>query len=307
MKRWQGVTTASSVPFKLRARSRVHWPVATFGLQFAVLLALVATSSADTISFTGSGPASQNGADGTLEAKAVFSVSGSHLVITLSNIATSNDIVTVQQADVLTGVLFDVHNSSLTGSGGSVTLSTGSSVWVVGNTSAGTGGNITSLIPGGDLSPEWAYAANPHWSGSNYSFGVEAAGLFAAKTFAIGHLPYEKKDNHPTTPPDGSAYGIIPTANAEGPLYSDGTSGLAYVQNSVTITLPGFGGNSLKDISNVFFQYGTGAGEPGFGGGSTTGIVPPPPVPEPTGLAALLGLASMGFVGLIWRRRKQAT
>jgi hypothetical protein len=114
-------------------------------------------------------------------------------------------------------------------------------------------------------------------------------------------------------PPDGSAYGIIPANVSPGNIFDpesttdfgNGPSGRAYVQYSATITLKNFTG-SLSDISNATFFYGTGSedlttfsGSPGPGPGGQS-------VPEPSKLVAIFGLASMGLIGLAWRRRKQA-
>ena len=47
-------------------------------------------------------------------------------------------------------------------------------------------------------------------------------------------------------------------------------------------------------------------GEPGFAGQPGSGVGGGPAVPEPSKLVAMFGLASMGLIGLAWRRRKQA-
>jgi hypothetical protein len=108
---------------------------------------------------------------------------------------------------------------------------------------------------------------------------------------------------------NGPAQELVGRASADG-KYDNANPSLRgngphnpFLDGTVNWVIDVAGVTSASKISSATFSFGTAAGDNvpgvgkpgGFGGGDT---------PEPHMLVALLGMAGMGFVGLIWRRRK---
>lgn len=192
-------------------------------------------------------------------AQVEFQVSGSQLIVTLTNISTSDVLVPI---DVLTGVYW-----SMTGSG---TLSRDSALLAPGSTVI-----YDSQPAGGVVGGEWAYNAGLNFHNAN--FGISSSGL---GMFGPGDR-FPGPDLEPPTSPDGVQYGIVSAGDnsATGNGGITGSGGL--IKNSVVFTLGGFSNYNFNSIANVGFQYGTDVSEPY--------------IPTPGSLAALglLGVASL--------------
>jgi len=206
---------------------------------------------------------------GSLAASAKFEVSGTDLIVTLTNTSAADALVPV---DILTGLFFDV-------SGGALSLTQVSAV-----VPAGSFVHNGPTDPGGVVGGEWAYKTGLAGGPGSASYGIGSAGfgLFGPADLFPG------TDLQPPTSPDGLQYGVtsagdnLATGNA--PL-TNGSNAL--IKNEVVFTLSGLpvGFDPMTQIGNVWFQYGTALDEPHF--------------PEPAS-AMLLGLAA---VGILRRRR----
>jgi hypothetical protein len=191
------------------------------------------------------------GSSGSLEASAFFDNSGGNLVVTLTNLSTSDVLA---PSEVLTGVFFKVNNDpALTRI--SAILASGSSVY---------GGGVSS---GNSVGGEWAYLNGLNIYGANQGISSSGLGLFGS---ANRFPPGENLQN--TNSPGGVEYGI--TSLGDNLLTGNGgISGQALIKNSVVFTLGGFKDlDPIRTISNVTFQYGTSLKEPHVAvpdGGST--------------------------------------
>lgn len=203
---------------------------------------------------------------GTLEATAIFDVSGTDLILTLQN-STASDVLV--PADVLTAIFFDLAGTpSLTQV--SATLHAGSAV------------HFGTTDPGDVVGGEWAYRGDLAGGTHGADFGIGSAGF---SVFGPGDLFPGTNLQGPASP-DGLQYGI--TSTGDDPLTGNtpvtGTNAL--IQDAVVFRLSGLpvGFDPSQDVINITFQYGTNLNEPNF--------------PEP-GSAALL--ITLGVIGL--RRR----
>src|SRR5689334_25036971 len=115
------------------------------GPMVSAALALAATSVAGATAVTFSGSGISNATGALLSATAKFEVSGTNLVITLTNTSAAD---VLQQPDILTAVFFDVSGSLL-----NLNSMAGSAV-VPGTSSVLFGGTD----PGGVVGGEWGYA-----------------------------------------------------------------------------------------------------------------------------------------------------
>ena len=212
---------------------------------------------------------------GDLSAEAQFAISGTDLVITLTNTSMADVLNTAQ---LLTALFFDIE--------GSPTLGRGSAILAAGSTilygSTATSGNATDpVIPGG-VGGEWAYAEGLLGAPWDVAYGIGSAGF---GLFGPGDLFPGIDLDHPTSP-DGSNYGITSAGDNPG----TGNGGLMddpIIKNSVVFTLTGLQPDfELADIANVNFQYGTDLSDPNI------------PIPEP----ATVSLLAFGIVGLAIRR-----
>ncbi len=246
----------------------------------AAILSCAISAYASPIVFTGS--------SGSLAASVSFDVSGDDLIVTLTNIATSDPRA---PGDILTGVIFSLpENPSLTKV--SATLASGSTVIHGPSPSTGAGG-----VVGG----EWAYsnALSGAFSGQQ---SIYSAGYFG------GNNVFPGSNLQGPASVGGVQYGITTlydtAGNDNGGIKSEGL-----IKNSVEFVLSGLSSDFLlTSITGVSFQYGTSLSETNFVGTCISGCTPPPTttaeIPEPSPLA----LATLGLTGLIGsvRRKKVA-
>ena len=217
-------------------------------------------------SFAGASPLTVPVSQGSLAAKAVFDVSGTDLIVTLTN-TSSSDVMA--PADVLTALFFD-SATPLTLARTSATLSIGSVV------------HFGSTDPGGVVGGEWAYgsglAGAPHGS----AYGISSTGV---NLFGPGDR-FPGNDLQPPASPDGVQYGITSTGDNVANGNATVTGANALIQNEVVFVLSGLPANfdPSTQISNVNFQYGTDLSEPN--------------IPEP----GTLGLLAVGVLGMLRRR-----
>lgn len=236
----------------------------------ALPLALCVPAFAES-TFYGSG--SGFGSNGQKEALVEFSVSGTDLLVTLTNVAASDVLV---PADVLTAVFFSVDGPNLSLARTSAVLANGSIVYY------DPDGQPVDGIVGG----EWAYRSGIGGGPNNLPYGISSVGL---GLFGPGDR-FPGPDLEPPASPDGLQYGLL----SDGDDVATGNGGVmgsgGLIKNAVTFTLSGLPvGFSLSSITDVYFLYGTSLDEGGFEGHK---------VPEPAGLILLLcGL------GLLIRRR----
>lgn len=227
------------------------------------VIATAAASSA-TAGVTWSSTGSNNRA-----ASALFEVSGSSLVIRLSNDSAADANV---PTDMLTGVFFNI-------SGGAVALTRTSVVLAAGATVINGGGTDAGGVVGG----EWAYKSGISLGGSTY--GVSSSGL---GLFGPGDLFPGSNLDGPSSP-NGVEYGI--TSASDPGTNNNGGATTPLIRNAIVITLGNVGANfDLSRIGNVLFQYGTDVSEPR----DTSTLVPTP------GASALIGLGALA----VTRRRR---
>lgn len=204
---------------------------------------------------------------GAREASVSFEVSGSDLIVTLTNTATADALVPV---DILTAVFFDV-------TGGSLSLTRTSAI-----VPAGSFVHNGMTDPGNVVGGEWAYLSGLAGAPEGTSYGISSVGL---GLFGPGDR-FPGTDLEPPTSPDGLQYGITSAGDNLGtgnmPLMTN-----PLIKNAVVFTLSGLpmGFDPMTQIENIQFQYGTDLSEPHF--------------PEPAS-AILMGIAA---VGLLRRRR----
>ena len=214
---------------------------------------------------------------GTLAASADFTLSGTHLIVTLTNTSSSDVLV---PTDVLTAVFFTLAGNPSLGRVSAV-LGAGSSVFY------DPDGQPADGIVGG----EWAYLSGivaP--GGANQGISSSGLGLFGGANFPGSDLA------NPLAL-DGLQYGILSagdntaTGNPGGIL---GSGGL--IKNSVVFTLSGLTEAFVADastITNISFQYGTDLAEPNI-----------PTVPEPATML-LLGFGLIGMAAFARRKLKR--
>ena len=229
------------------------------------------------------------------EATALFSVSGSDLIVTLTNSSSSDVMVPV---DVLTGVFF---NSSVDITG----MSKDSAV--VGPTSTVHFDSDDTVGAGDSVASEWAYRddLSQGFSGTTVQYGISSTGLglFAdGDRFDLSSPSLDDPDA-----PNGLNYGIlsagddITTGNQK--VTGGGSNEVPLIKNAVVFTLGGVGAgfDPMTQLSDVVFQYGTDLSEPHL---PPNGDHPNGEIPEP--VTATLSLIAIGAVGLGSLRRRRA-
>ena len=195
-------------------------------------------------------------------ASAQFTVSGTDLLVVLTNTSAADVLVPV---DVLTGILWRMNPVTLSRT--SALLSPGSTVI------------YNSQPAGGVVGGEWAYLGGISVRGNNFIISSSGLGIVGPGDRFPG------PDLVPPTSPDGLQYGITSAGDniATGNGGIMGTGGL--IKNSVSFVLSGIAANfNPATITNLQFQYGTDLSEPWVSG---------TPTPGTAGLLVLAGAASL--------------
>jgi hypothetical protein len=234
----------------------------------SLLVALAAT-----VLFQGSAPASIqfSGLSGSLAATADFSLTGSTLMVTLSNTSSADVLV---PGDVLMAVLFNT-TSVLTPVSASLNGSTVYYASIVGNVGEG-----------------WEYKSGISAQGMNS--GISGSGL--GGTFDSASPNFFS----PAQPPlDGVNYGILSAGDNSATGNGGVTGGGPLIKNSIEFTLTAAAGFSLSELGDkVVFQYGTNLTEPSFDG-TVDGTVP-----EPASVVVWSSLVSCIGIVAIHRRNR---
>jgi len=239
-------------------------------------LALAATAVGSLIGASAQAAVTFSFSSGTRAASAKFEISGSNLVVTLTNTSTFDCLV---PTDMLTAVFFNVSGSPLSLGRVSAIVAGGSAIVSSGSLPS----PATDPGPNG-IGGEWAYLggmSGPH--STSYGISSTGMGLFGpGDRFSGANL--QGPDS-----PDGVQYGIA-SAGDNPSTGNGGISGSAFIKNSAIFTLSGLPVNfSLTQLKDIWFQYGTALDEPEFQSD----------VPAP-GALALIGLG-----GLIASRRRR--
>jgi hypothetical protein len=253
-------------------------------VMFAAMTAAVSSASAATFQY-GFGATDNATANNALfpdaKAQVNFVLSGSDLIVTLTNLTTG----TVGNGSELTAVYWNADRNG--GTFSSVALGTESFVLLSG-AKYYTGG-VGSPLGGaaGSSQAGWYAYGNALNLDSGQQFGLSSAGLGLNYTSPFRSLAGESSDTSHLNPPspDGPNGGIIGTGGVSGNLFDN-----AVVSNSLIFTIAGVGENfNLGSIQDVQFQYNTTRLE------TTT-------VPLPA--AAWMGLSTLIGGGLLRLRNK---
>jgi PEP-CTERM motif len=203
---------------------------------FLVCLGAASAAHATPVTFAGS--------SGQHSASVTFDLSGSNLLVTLTNTAAADTLV---PSDLLNAVFFTIAGNPLL-TRISAVLAAGSFV------------EHGAPDPGNVVGGEYAYRNGLNQYGANQGISSTGLGVFGPGDVFPGNNLAGPVD------PDGPQFGLasagddISTGNAE-------ILGNPIIKNSVLFTLGGLPpGFSLDDIGNVTFQYGTSFDEGHFGG-----------------------------------------
>ncbi|HEY3245423.1 MAG TPA: XDD4 family exosortase-dependent surface protein [Phycisphaerae bacterium] len=207
-------------------------------------------------------PLVSSGSLGSLAASAEFDVSGSNLIVTLTN---TSPVDAQVPSDILTALFFDTVGASPTLVPVSAVLGPGAVVFF--------GGTDPGNVVGG----EWAYRQGLSGAPLGASRGISSAGfdLFGPPDLFPG-TNLQGPDS-----PDGIQYGITSAGDDPATGNAAVTGANALIKNEVVFTLSGLpdGFDPSTQITHVFFQYGTALTDSGF-------------TPEPSSLA-LLGIGTL--------------
>lgn len=208
-----------------------------------------------------------SGSSGSLAAEVEFNVSGTDLIVRLTNSSTSDVLV---PADILTGVFFHITGPSVSLSRTSAVVPGGSAV------------HFGTTDPGNVVGGEWAYVG----STSGGPSGAGAHGISSAGLGLFGDSDRFPGNNlQGPESVDGLQYGITSAGDNLATGNGAVTGGNALIKDSVVFTLGGLPvGFDLGRIGGVSFQYGTGLNEPSF---------PGVPAPGAVMIGALAGAAAM--------------
>ncbi len=251
----------------------------------AVSVLVPRLAAADSILFTGTGA----GASGvTLNASALFNISGTTLTLKLSNLGDTSGGGQDVPGNTLSGLLFDLPNG-FTLSPVSATITPGSL----------RQGNLCSIGPctssTTNVGGEFRYATSSSLPG-----GADRSIASAGYNGGTPNLNGPNLDDPASV--DGINFGIIAPVGPSNPFIPNGGMLKPEIDGNVQFTMTVAGSRQLTaaDFANVSFQYGTSLSEariPGGPGG-------PGPVPEPTTALLTLSGAAVAVRRSILRRRK---
>ena len=266
------------------------WFRATNIAALSLLVFVPAGIRADFVFQTGSPPGtSVSSSDGPLLGEADFTLGNGTITVVLKNLQTGM----TSQGQALSSISFQLNPgsiSSLTSIAGEV-VSVASSTGNV--TSSGTisvkQGPNTIVYQLGSETYSGSTLSDSHWAVTS-----SPSGLTALSGMQPNHMILGPAAGNPT-PPLGSG------------TYPGVTGGFdnfdPYFQGPVTFVLNTSGVTANTTISNVVFNFGTGANEHTATG---TPIVPPLIVGVPAPPSAfLLGLGGIGLAGLLVRSRRR--
>jgi hypothetical protein len=200
-------------------------------MRFRTVLAVTVASGTFAFAASANSSVIWAGSSGNLHASVEFALSGSNLLVTLTNTSTADTLV---PADLLNAVFFDVDGDpALTRTSG--VLAPGSSVFYDGD----------GQPAGGVIGGEWAYANGLNQYGANSGISSTGLGIFGpSNVFAGANLAGPAE-------PDGPQYGLL--SAGDNALTGNGgiTGSGGLIRNSVVFTLGGLpGGFSLDRISH---------------------------------------------------------
>jgi hypothetical protein len=226
--------------------------------------------------------------NGDRSGTAMFVNAGGNLVVTLTNTSSADAMA---PTDLLTAIFFDIL--------GNPTLTKGSAVICPTCSILNPPSTATDPGPYG-VGGEWAYQRDTSGVAFGGNYGLSSTGL---GVFGPGDVFSGANLSGPDDP-DGPQYGI--TTAGDNAATGNGGLDTPIIKNRVILTLGGFGTlDPSLTISGLTFLYGTGLGEPSFGGTNINCIDCSPDlqitaVPEP---ASLILLGS-GLVGAVRYRRR---
>lgn len=222
-------------------------------------------------------PITFTGGSGTLAARVDFNVSGTNLIVTLTNTSSADVLVPTQ---VLTAVFFNIA--------GNPVLSPLSAV-----VAAGSNVLFGTTDPGNVVGGEMAYRRGLTGTSGSARQGISSTGL---GLFGPGNRFPGNNLQGPASPA-GLQYGLTSATDDPTTGNTPVTGTNALIRNSVVFTLAGLSLSFLlSDISDVSFQYGTSLLE-------TSVAASPDNRAVPVGSSWTLLLA--GFVGIAWVRRRE--
>src|SRR6188508_2528344 len=259
------------------------------GLFTVLMLAGGATRSEATALFTGSGTG--------LSASASFTISGALGSRQLTILLTNTDAATGANAptdapNVLTGLFFNLGTSTFTPA--SATLESNASIIQTSKCEVNCVGQT-------NVGGEFSYASGGAGWLAGTTQGIASSGYLNANTNARNFNGVNYDDPAAL---DGINFGMVPDTWVAG-SGNGGLDKVALIEGTVKFVLNIPDGLTEDQIKNVYFTYGTSAGEKTLGSQTTTtsssSTTTVRSVPEPLTLS-MLGIALAGFAYRLRRR-----
>lgn len=267
-----------------------------FAVTLITVLALggFASQAQATAVFSGSGSG--------LSASASFTISGGQLRILLTNTdAASGSGKPTSPESVLSGLFFNLGTSTFTPVSASVYTGAPNGVIQQGSIIQTSMCDVQSCSGATNIGGEWSYAKGTgSWPGTTQ--GIASAGYLFGNT-SSGN--FNGPNYQGPTALNGIGFGLVP--NGWAPWGGNGgLDGTALIEGTVEFVLNIPSGLKESDITNVYFTYGTSAGEkkiPGTSSTTTSGGGTSGSVPEP----ALLSVLGVALAGAALRMRRRAS